>query len=194
VLSAEGLERMRAPLGPGGSTPLAVVENVGLSWMLETRDGVMLASHPGGTYGQQSNLVLAPERGFAVTVLTNADAGAVLATEATDWAVERFLGLAPPALRPVTLPPERLAEYAGEYILPANGGTIRVDEGNGSLRLALLVPGQDQPQIESDLQFIGDDLVTTNYLGLTIFGDFVRNDAGKVAWIRFVGRMAPRAG
>jgi CubicO group peptidase (beta-lactamase class C family) len=194
VLSAEGLERMRAPLGPGGSTPLLVVENVGLSWQLRTRDGVTLVSHAGGTYGQQSNLALVPERGFAVTVLTNANAGAVLATEATDWAVERFLGLAPPAMRPVSLPPERLAEYAGEYVVPANGGTIRVSEGGGSLRLALHVPGQDQPEIESDVQFIGADLMTMNYMGLTIFGDFVRDDAGKVAWVRFVGRMVPRAG
>jgi hypothetical protein len=88
-----------------------------------------LVSHAGGTYGQQSNLALVPERGFAMTVLTNADSGAVLATEATDWAVERFLGLAPPARRPVSLPPERRAEYAGEYIIPADGGTIRVSEG-----------------------------------------------------------------
>jgi hypothetical protein len=62
------------------------------------------------------------------------------------------------------------------------------------LRLVQLVPGQDQPEIESDVQFIGDDLMTTNYMGVPIFGDFVRDDAGKVAWIRFLGRMVPRAG
>ena len=117
----------------------------------------------------------------------------MLATEATDWAVERFAGLAPPALRPISLPPERLVVHAGEYLVPANGGTIRISEGSGSLRLALLVPGQDQPALESDVQFIRDDLMTTDYMGVPIFGDFVRGDAGKVAWIRFMGRMVPRA-
>lgn len=74
VLSAAGLERMRVPLGPGGSTPLAVVKNIGVTWQIRTRGEVTLVSHAGGTYGQQSNLALVLERGFAVPVLTNADA------------------------------------------------------------------------------------------------------------------------
>jgi CubicO group peptidase (beta-lactamase class C family) len=194
VLSTDGLARMQTPLGPGGSTPLALVENVGVIWQLQTRGGARLVSHAGGTYGQQSNLVLVPEHGFAVTVLTNAAAGAVLATEATDWAVERFLGLTPPVLQPISLPPDRQADYVGDYTVPANGGTIRVGAGDGVLRLTQIVPGQDQPALESDVHVIGDDLVTMQYMGVPIFGDFVRDDAGKVAWIRFMGRMVPRAG
>ncbi len=42
-------------------------------------------------------------------------------------------------------------------------------------------------------RFIGDDLATLEGLGLTVFTDFVRDDAGQVAWIRFIGRLVPRA-
>jgi CubicO group peptidase (beta-lactamase class C family) len=192
VLSAEDMRRMQTPLGPGGSTPLLVVEAVGVNWMLTSRGGVRIVSHAGGSNGQQSNFTLVPERGFAVTVLTNATAGAILGIEATDWALERYLGLPRPAMTPLSLSPSQRAEYTGDYIVPANGGTIQIREVDGALRLEWLVPGRSQPEIESSLRFVGDDLVTFDYMELTIFSDFVRDDAGKIAWIRFVGRMVPR--
>jgi hypothetical protein len=154
---------------------------------------VKIVSHAGGTNGQQSDFCLVPERGFAVTTLTNANAGAVLGIEATDWALEHFLGLLRPDLAPVSLPQARLAEYIGEYVLPANGGTIRITGEEGALHIELLVPGQASPTIDSPLRFVGDDLATFDYAWLTPFTDFVRDGAGKVAWIRFVGRMVPRA-
>jgi CubicO group peptidase (beta-lactamase class C family) len=193
VLSAESLKRMRTPLGPGGTVPQLVVDNVGVTWQLRSRGGVTVVAHPGGTNGQQSNLCLVPARGFAVTVLTNADAGAILDIEATDWALERFLRVPRPTTEPVPLPPARLAEYAGEYVLPEDGGTIRVREEDGTLLLAEIVPGQTAPAVDSPLRFVGDDLATFDYMGLSVFTDFVRDGAGRVVWIRFVGRMVPRA-
>ena len=192
VLSPEGMRRMQTPLGPGGSTPLLDVEAVGVNWMLTSRGGVRIVSHPGGTNGQQSAFVLVPERGFAVTVLTNAELGARLGVEATDWALQRFLGLPRPALTPRPLSPDQLAEYAGDYIVPVSGGTIQVHQEDGDLRLEWRVAGQAEPEIESPLRFVGDDLATLDYMGLTIFTDFVRDDAGKIAWIRFLGRTVPR--
>src|SRR5215212_3233377 len=99
LLSAESLRRMQTPLGPGGSVPgLGEIrlEAVGVSWMLWSRGGVRIVAHPGGTNGQQSTFSLVPERGFAVTVLTNAQSGLLLGFEVTDWALDRFLGLQPP--------------------------------------------------------------------------------------------------
>jgi CubicO group peptidase (beta-lactamase class C family) len=193
VLSAAGMRRMQTPLGPGGSTPLIVVDNVGVTWELLNRGGARVVTHPGGTSGQQSAFTLVPERGFAVTVLTNANAGAMLGVEATDWALERFLGLPRPAMTPVSLPPARLTEYVGEYLLPENAGTIQVREEDGALRLEMRVAGQAELEIASPLRMIGDDLATVDYMELTLFTDFVRDDAGTVAWIRFLGRMTPRA-
>ena len=57
----------------------------------------------------------------------------------------------------------------------------------------MLVPGQTEPGSPSPLQFIGENLATADYLGFPIFTDFVRDNAGSVAWIRYFGRMTPRA-
>jgi len=132
-----------------------------------------------------------PERRFAVTVLTNANAGALLGIEATDWALDHYLGLRP-VQTPRQLTPAQRAEFVGAYVLPVNGGTIRVLDEGGALRIEVFVSGQSAPEVDSSLRFVGEDLATHDYMGLPVFTDFVRNDAGQVAWIRYFGRMVPR--
>lgn len=193
VLSAESLQTMRTPLGPGGSTPLLVVGSFGVNWELTSRGGERVVSHAGGTNGQQSVLVLVPERRFAVTVLTNANAGVLLWNEATDWALERFLELPAPAMTPRSLTPAQRAEYVGMYDLPARSGTIQISDDDDALHIVLLLPGQTAPEVDSPLRLVGEDLATLDYMGLPVYCDFVRDDAGRVAWIRYFGRMVPRA-
>ena len=131
------------------------VEGVGVNWMLWSRGGVRIVSHPGGTNGQQSAFSLVPERGFAVTVLTNAELGAMLGFEATDWALERFLGLPRPALTTVPARPAQLAEYSGEYVLPVSSETIRIRQEDGALHLGSsqwLVAGQPRDRVAAALR------------------------------------------
>jgi CubicO group peptidase (beta-lactamase class C family) len=197
VLSAESLRRMQTPLGPGGSVPglgEIRVEGVGVNWMLWRRGGVQIVSHAGGTNGQQSTFSLVPERDFAVTLLTNAQTGLLLGFEVTNWVLDRFLGLEPPLLATVPVNPARLTEYSGEYALPDASETIRIREEDGTLHLVtsspLLVPGQTA--VELPLRIVGDDLAIAEYMGVTLFTDFVRDDAGTLAWVRFLGRLVPR--
>lgn len=193
VLTEDSLAQMRTAHGPGGTVPQLVIDNVGVNWMLRNRDGATVVSHAGGTNGQQSDFCLVPERGFAVTTLTNAVAGAALAIEATDWALNRFLGLASPANTPVPHTADQLAEFAGTYALPETGQSIQVTAENDALQLELFMQGQTDPVLASPVQFIGDDLATVDYMGFPIFTDFVRGDDGRVSWIRYFGRMTPRA-
>jgi CubicO group peptidase (beta-lactamase class C family) len=192
VLSAEGLQRMQTPLGPGGSTPLLVFDAVGVNWQLSSRGGVQIVSHAGGTNGQQSTLTLVPEHHFAISVLTNANAGVMLWAETIDFVLERFLGLPAPAMRPRSLTPAQRAEYTGQFDLPASSGTIRISDEDGALRIEVFVSGQPSPEVDSPLRFVGDDLATHEYMGLPVYCDFVRDDAGQVDWIRYFGRMVPR--
>ena len=39
---------------------------------------------------------------------------------------------------------------------------------------------------------VDTDRAVFDFAGAPFLTDFVRDDAGKVAWIRFSGRMAPR--
>jgi hypothetical protein len=124
-------------------------------------------------------------------VLTNATAGAMLWIEATDWALEQFLGLPRPQVTTIAVDRAHLIEYAGEYVVPDGSEMVRVQLEEDTLRLAWLVAGQ--AVAESPLRFIGDDLATVTAMGLTALTDFVRDDTGRLAWIRFIGRLIPRA-
>jgi CubicO group peptidase (beta-lactamase class C family) len=191
ILSQESLRQLLWPIGPGGTTPFEVVDRVGVSWMLEDRAGMRIAAHLGGTTGQQSNFIIVPDQGFAMAILTNANSGAILGVEAEDWALEHFLALPAPDRSPVVLSPEQREDYVGVYQMPLDSGTLRIIEKDGGLHLGLAQPGVDGIMVESPLEFVGDDLATFQYTGLTVFTDFIRED-GDVAWIRFVGRTYPR--
>jgi hypothetical protein len=38
----------------------------------------------------------------------------------------------------------------------------------------------------------GDDLAIAEFMGVSLYTDFVRDEAGTVAWVPFVGRLVPR--
>lgn len=197
VLSAASMHRMQSPLGPEGSVPSlgSHLDGVGVNWLLWRRGGERIVSHAGGTTGQQSTFTLVPGRGFAVTVLTNAATGVQFGNEVTDWALERFLALPRPPVTTVAADPARLAEYAGAYALPDGSEPIQIGEVDGALHLAWLVPSfldPAQPRVELPLRLTGEDQAIVDFMGLPVFVDFVRDDAGMVAWIRFVGRLVPR--
>jgi CubicO group peptidase (beta-lactamase class C family) len=191
VLSNASMRRMQTPMGPGGSLADVILDGVGVTWLLSNLGGTRIVSHGGSSIGQQSAFALVPERQFAVTVLTNADAGAALGVEATAWAMERFLGLTHPALPPVAVSPARLGEYVGDYAF-AEDLVIHIDERDGGLFLELTLPGETSPEIASPLPFVGDDLVASEYMGLSLYCDFVRDDDGKIGWFRLSGRLGPR--
>jgi hypothetical protein len=166
---------------------------MGMSWMLWSRGGSRIVSHSGGTIGQQSAFTLVPERGFAASVLTNSQSGVLLAAEVTDWVLERFLGLRSSAPT-VIVGRARLAEYAGEYAMPDGSQTIRIEEDDGTLHIE--VHGIGLPEVDLPLRVVGDDGASAEFpwegARLPILTDFVRDDAGQVRWIRFLGRLVPR--
>jgi CubicO group peptidase (beta-lactamase class C family) len=192
VLSAASLAQMRTPQGPGGSLGAEVLDGVGITWLLSTVGGVRLVLHGGSTNGQQSALVLVPERNFAVAVLTNANMGAVLGTEVVAWAMDRFLGIrpTPPAEHP--LPDGFAADLAGAYG-DESAISLAVAERGGELVATPRLAGEPIPGEEIVLRSAGGDRLVSDYHGLTVFTDAVRNGAGEVAWLRFSGRLYPAA-
>ena len=131
------------------------IENiqVGLTWFVQEFGGVHLATHDGHTFGQHSSLLLAPEQGFALILLTNIETGGggadpvVLTT-----AGQEYLGLGEeaaqigmtdgpnfaPDAESLTLAAEELAAYAGRYATPDLAVILRVE--NGQLLLSIENP------------------------------------------------------
>lgn len=82
LLSAQTMTAMQT--SEAGPTWAA---EMGLSWILKTYGETRAVLHGGATNGQLSAFLMVPSRGFAITVLTNADEGEILNNKVVNWAL-----------------------------------------------------------------------------------------------------------
>lgn len=199
VLSGRSIRAMRSRPGPGG-TLFVELHGVGVTWMLRpTAEGPTVVQHGGDWAGQHSGFLMVPARDFAITVLTNSDAGSALLGDlfVDDWALRRFAGVSNIPAPPLRLTDAGLAPYLGRY----SGQQIDIDgtvytqefefvAGNG--RLVLMFGGQ----AEDGFAFYRKDYVVDLPLnGGTEEGvraNFVRGPDGTVQWFRIGGRLFRR--
>lgn len=179
-------------------------DDMGIGWHLRTVGGVRTASHGGTLGGHILLLEIAPERNFAIAILTNSNTGWRLIQDVEREALRSYLGATfsmnqaiahrglvetLPSVQPIS-PQPALAPYAGTYARPSNTVVVRVDANR------LLVqerPNNGNPGAEMPVSFYGPDraVVTDgNQRGQSI--EFVRDGNGAVKWIRVVGRVAVR--
>ncbi len=197
LLTRATMAAMQEPRTPAGSSFGAF----GVTWMVKTLDGVKTVRHGGGTNGQLSAFIMAPERDFALTILTNADRGGELHTGVVRWALRHYLNIGEPEPRPVALAASALTPYAGEYHAALTDLALTI-EGDG---LVMQVtpkggfPQRDSPPgptpPPSRLALGEDDLVIAlDPPFKDARGEFVRDADGTIGWLRFGGRIARRQG
>jgi CubicO group peptidase (beta-lactamase class C family) len=171
-------------------------EWMGLAWFVKDRGGARFAEHGGTTNGQNAWLALAPERGFAIAVLTNHHFGHALIGRVLERAYQDILGVPPWEPELVHLSAERLAEYEGRYEAPLGDIEFRVED---DALVVEVIPKGGFPKPDSPprpgppparLSFHADDEfhvvegVLKNYRG-----EFLRGDDGRIAWVRFGRRI-----
>ncbi|MET9022410.1 serine hydrolase [Actinopolymorpha sp. NPDC004070] len=190
VLSEQLLRAMHTPttnheLWPG--------VQIGIAWLLREIDGVRLIEHHGDVSGQHSTIAVVPEHDFAVVVLTNATpSGRELAERIVRETLESRLGLAEPPPEPLSLGPDELAPYAGDYRTEGLELRIVVDGD------ALVIHGTlTDDGVAETLEFPSRMLPGERFLVVGgpfagLQGEFVR-DAGGVVAVKHVGRLVPRA-
>lgn len=201
VLTRESLELMRTPQVRKHAND----DEMGLGWHLRTMGTLRTASHGGTLGGHILLLEIVPERNFAIAILTNASAGWRLIQDVEREALKSYLGATYamnqaiahrglvetlPAVQPLEQQPA-FAPYVGTYARPNNAVVVRV-EGN---RLVVQErPNNGQPNAEMPVSFYGPDrAVVTDGAQRGQSIEFVRDAAGKVSWVRVVGRVAVRA-
>lgn len=195
LLRRNSLRAMRSRPGPGGTIGTELT-GVGVNWLLRpTAQGVRIAQHGGDLPGEHSGFLMVPDRDFAFTLLTNSDSGPALVAElfVDDWALRRLAGVTNPPAVPRALPDRALAPYTGRYVLEdiGPGGTptrveIELTAQDGAL--AVYVDGE----VYARLVFYRRDHVLATDPEGNGFGeryDFVRDGYGRVAWLRFGGRL-----
>ncbi|HET7746002.1 MAG TPA: serine hydrolase domain-containing protein, partial [Vicinamibacteria bacterium] len=197
VLSAEAILAMREPIyAKQGMDD----QHMALTWHLEDRGGIRRVGHGGATLGQQAQLTLVPERGFAVAVLTNSGRGGTLNRDVIKAALREFLQVEdrdPEPMAGVTA--EALAEYAGLYSRPFAEATVTVKDGR------LQVAGRQKqgfPTRETPIPppapavavalYAKDRVIGVEGPAKGLRGEFLRDASGRVAYFRWGGRIAKR--
>ena len=192
LLRKSSIAKMQKAQAVAGS----MADAVGISWLLTNLGGTRLVAHGGTTPGHLSAFRMAPDEGFAITVLTNSTQGGQLHGSVVKWALEHYLGLQQPDRKPIEMESRKLSAYAGNYRIEAIGSTFEIASRNGGLTLKVPTPGKGPDGKKPaaipgvPLHFYEDDKVTaTKGPAKGALGDFVRGANGRVAWFRFGGRI-----
>ncbi|MFI9805182.1 serine hydrolase domain-containing protein [Streptomyces sp. NPDC052301] len=201
LLSAESLRRMRQPtVELRGST---LGDAFGICWFLREVDGVRTAGHGGSGNAQFAELLLVPERDFAVVSLANAGPDGYRFNQAVvRWALEHCLGVTERDPEPLPYDAARAREVAGRYEIDAMNLDIAADEGRLTLAVGIKpeiraaseaeMPS-DHPAAEIGLLPDADDEYIVVEGGLKgQRGFFSRGADGTVTGVDLAGRLFTR--
>ena len=195
-LDDESLAPLRAP-----GLPTQPDEWMGLAWFVKDRRGTTFVEHGGTTNGQNAFLALAPAHRFALVILTNHQHGHAAIARAGERAFEAFLGVPPWEPEPFEPPPGALEEAAGRYELPRGAVELRLEDRGLVLEV---IPAGGFPKPDSPprpapppapVAFSREDEVfVTEGVLRGARAQLVRDDRGRVAFLRFGRRAHRRAG
>lgn len=188
---------------PQASLPGIANMQVGLTWFVQEFGGIRFATHDGHTFGQHASLLLAPDRQFALVLLTNAEADrggadpAVLTTagqvslglgaEAAQLGMTDGPNYAPDAT-PLALGPEALRQYEGRFASPDMAAVLRVADGKLLLSVehsslpgpaAAAVAGP--PPTDVPVSVISGERLA---VGSFLVGEIVRRPDADIGWLR----------
>lgn len=173
--------------------------DMGLTWFIRNHGGFTSFGHGGATKGQKATFRFIPEKQFGIAVLTNSDDGSIIGDAAVTLALELYLGVTPTLPETIYMSDAELQPYVGRYEYAL--WTFDVTAANGLL-VAQEIPKGGFPKPETPagppvapvrLAFIGPDkFISLDEPRKGEVGDFVRNDAGEIAYFRIGGRANPR--
>jgi len=201
LLPAELLHRMQDPtVELRGST---LGDALGICWFLRDVDGARTVGHGGSANGQFAELLIVPERDFAIVSVANAGPDGIPFNQAiVRWALENYLGLFDRDLQPLPYDPARATQFVGGYDIDVMTLTIAADEAG--LSLAVGIKPEIRAASESELPpdyppaAIGllpgdrDEYILTEGGMKGQRGFFTRNSSGAVVGIDLAGRLFTR--
>ncbi|GGJ84049.1 penicillin-binding protein [Streptomyces camponoticapitis] len=145
VLPAETLHRMREKTVELRASTLG--DAFGICWFLRDVDGVRTIGHGGSGNGQFAELLIVPERNFAVVSLANGGPdGYPFNQSVLQWALTHYLGVVDRAPEPVPYEEKRAREAVGHYEIDA----MNLDIATDGSRLTLAVGIKPEIRAASD--------------------------------------------
>jgi CubicO group peptidase (beta-lactamase class C family) len=201
VLPAKVLHQMKeSTVALRGST---LGDALGICWFLREVDGVRIIGHGGSANGQFGELLIVPERNFAVVSLSNAGPDGIPFNQAVvRWTLENYLGLIEARHEPIPFDATRTREVVGNYIndfmrltIEIVGAGLRLD-----VRIKPEIHAEAKTELPPDLEpaDIGllpgdqDEYIVTSGSLKGQRGFFTRDESGAVVGIDMAGRLFKR--
>ena len=173
-------------------------ESWGLTWSVNDTYKTRLVSHGGGTNGQVSQLILAPQENFAVAVFTNADEGGQVTLDLTRRALKSFLGIEISDPEPLDVSGTELSPFVGSYTRPFMDLHLGILGGRLICQVVYKMgfPSQDSPPPPPPPPFtLGlcekDRLIVLDGPNKSGKADVIRKADGTIGWLRY-GRIHKR--
>ncbi len=176
--------------------------DMGLTWWLGRLGPKKLQfmQHGGATNGFTAHLRIVPAAGFAIALLTNSDAGSQVNETVSALALEAFLGLRLDRARAYALSAAQLKPYAGRYegylaehTVSVRGGGLRIESNALGRFPTPASPAHGDPTWETEVAFCAADRIASRTDPVTgPRGEFVRDADGRIAWMRWGGRLHRR--
>jgi hypothetical protein len=170
---------------------------------LRTIDGVHTIGHGGSANGQFADVLLVPERNFAVVSLSNAGPdGIPFNKEVICWTLKHYLGIIDRDLEPVAFDPLVAKEFVGNYENEVM--TLDIDTTSIGLRLEVLMKPEiraaadkelppDHTPFNFGLLAVGkDEYIITSGAFKGQRGFFARDTNGAITGIDLAGRLFNR--
>ncbi|WP_067889664.1 serine hydrolase domain-containing protein [Nocardia vaccinii] len=202
ILPTELLHRMRQQtVELRGST---LGDGFGICWFLREVDGVATIGHGGSGNGQFADLLIVPDRNFAVAVTSNAgpDAGLAFNRTVVNWVLEHYLGVVEPDPQPLPYNTARAAEIAGHYENEMMRLTLDADGKQSTIGCAIKpevraaadteMPPDLPPAVFGLLPGDADEYIVTEGGLVGQRGFFTRDESGAVTGIDLAGRLFAR--
>ena len=202
VLSVENRRVMQSPSAELRGSSLG--DAFGFGWFLKDIGGVATFGHGGSGNGQFAELLVVPERGFAIAALSNSQEGYQLNQAVVKWALEHWLGVVEADPEPVAYDAARSREVVGRYEIDAMNLDIADDGGRLTLAVQIKpeiragadveMPPDIAPAAMGFLAEEGDDYIVTEGEMKGQRGYFSRNECGAIVGIDLAGRVFARKG
>jgi CubicO group peptidase (beta-lactamase class C family) len=189
VISPAALSEMQTAQAP----KLGADGAIGLTWHIDDVGPVHTMSHGGATVGQIAQLVMVPERDFALAIVTNANTGRRATGEIVDKALELYLNVADEEPEAMPLSPAQLEAYVGVYSRPFADIKVTLEDGELLMQQILKegFPDKDasppDPAPPSAVEFFAEDQVRA--ISGWWSAQFVRKPDGNIGWLRYGRRI-----
>ena len=187
LLKVSTMREMQRPQTPPGD----ILDSTGVSWLIQDVGGVRTVAHGGTTNGQLSAFLMVPERQFAVTVLTNSTRGGEVHRAVTGKALEQFLGVVRPVLTPSRNGAD-LRTLQGRYVSGLRNVALDLVARDSHLvaTYSLLKSDEDPGLPPFKLALCDDEVAVIQGGRLNGYkAQFLRDERGRVRWLRLGGRL-----